>query len=101
MRRNTCTEKHHPQILRHQREAEDVETAAFHVEEKRRISIHRDPRQRDIERHQKPADQLPAKRPTATHIRGMQKYPGAVTTDRRDGIQIGRPAFLETLQHAG
>ncbi len=48
--------EHHPQVLRHERKAKQVEHPVFHIEKHRRVAVDRNPRQQHVDCDEQHAD---------------------------------------------
>ncbi len=81
-------EKHHPQILRHERQPEEVEHPVFHIQEHRRIAIDGNPRQKHVDPDQQHPHHAPCQHPFPLHIRRMQEIARSVVIDRGDGVEV-------------
>ena len=81
-------EEQQPQILRREREAEEVETALGEVEKDGRVAVDLDPRQREVEDDQR-IRRYPARASEpAVSVRWKQERPRPVGANRRDSVTV-------------
>lgn len=81
-------EEKHPQVLRQQCETEEMEPPPFEVEQHRRRAVHRQPRQRHVNRDEKRREPPAGRGEPPAHIRRMQHMVRAIRIDGRDGNQV-------------